>query len=66
MSTPAITPTPPHAPTAQSALGQVRSFAALMTGVPADRTTVTNYYEQSVYDPSDKKASDLVCFSGWP
>jgi sporulation protein YlmC with PRC-barrel domain len=34
--------------------------ARLMTSLPADSGTVTNYYKQSVYDPSDNKIGEIV------
>ena len=41
---------------AQSAPSQLGpSAAGLMAAMPADSTTVTNYYNQSVYDPSGTK-----------
>src|SRR5262245_62173271 len=39
-----------------SAPGQAR----LMTSLPADSGTVTNYYKQNVYDPSDNKIGEIV------
>jgi len=39
-----------------SAPGQAR----LMTSLPADSGTVTNYYKQTVYDPSDNKIGEIV------
>jgi len=46
-------------PMAQSAPSQVGPPARLMTTVPANGTTVTNYYKQSVYDPSGNKVGDI-------
>ena len=34
--------------------------ARLLTSVPADSGTVTNYYKQNVYDPSDNKIGEIV------
>jgi hypothetical protein len=34
--------------------------ARLMTSLPADSGTVTNYYKQNVYDPSDNKIGEIV------
>jgi PRC-barrel domain len=31
-----------------------------MTSLPADSGTVTNYYKQNVYDPSDNKIGEIV------
>jgi sporulation protein YlmC with PRC-barrel domain len=58
-----ITQPPPKAPMAQSAPKQMGPSAHLRTAVPANGTTVTNYYKQSVYDPSGNKVgavSDLI------
>ena len=33
--------------------------ATIMTTLPADASTVTNFYKQSVYDPSDNKIGDV-------
>ena len=33
--------------------------ARLMTTLPADSGTVTNYYKQNVYDPSDNKIGEI-------
>jgi len=49
----------PKAPTAQSAPRAMGPSARLMTAVPANGTTVTNYYKKSVYDPSDNKVGDV-------
>jgi hypothetical protein len=37
-----------------------QSTSGLMTSIPADATTVTNYYKQNVYDPSDNKIGDIT------
>jgi sporulation protein YlmC with PRC-barrel domain len=61
-STPMTQPAP-KAPMAQSAPSQMGPSAHLMMAVPANGTTVTNYYKQSVYDPSGNKVgaiSDLI------
>jgi sporulation protein YlmC with PRC-barrel domain len=34
--------------------------AQTMTSVPADATTVTNWYKQNVYDPSDNKIGEIA------
>jgi sporulation protein YlmC with PRC-barrel domain len=34
--------------------------ARLMTSLPAGSGTVTNYYKQNVYDPSDNKIGEIV------
>ncbi|MGH6848201.1 MAG: PRC-barrel domain-containing protein [Methylocella sp.] len=36
------------------------SPAMLMTTVPGDCVTVTNYYKQKVYDPSDHKIGEIA------
>jgi PRC-barrel domain len=48
------------APTAHSAASKRGPSARFTPTVPADATTVTNYYKQSVYDPSDNKVGDIV------
>jgi sporulation protein YlmC with PRC-barrel domain len=66
MSTAAIAQSPnapmaqpaPRAPMAQSAPTQ-GPFARLMTAVPTSGTTVSNYYKQSVFDPSGNKVGDV-------
>ena len=47
------------APMAQSAPSQPGPSARFMTAVPVNGTTVTNYYKQSVYDPSGNKVGDV-------
>jgi sporulation protein YlmC with PRC-barrel domain len=67
MSTAAIAQSPnapmtqpaPKSPMAQSAPSQVGPSAHLMTTMPANGTTVTNYYKQNVYDPSGNKVGDI-------
>jgi hypothetical protein len=44
---------------AQSVPSRVGPSARLMTTVPTDGATVTNYYKQSVYDPSGNKVGDV-------
>jgi sporulation protein YlmC with PRC-barrel domain len=34
--------------------------AQIMTSIPQDSLTVTNWYKQSVYDPSDNKIGEIV------
>jgi sporulation protein YlmC with PRC-barrel domain len=34
--------------------------AQIMTSVPANSSTVTNWYKQSVYDPSDNKIGEVM------
>jgi hypothetical protein len=67
MSTAAIAQSPnapmtqpaPGAPMAQSTPGQMGPSVRLMTAIPTNGTTVTNYYKQNVYDPSDNKVGDV-------
>jgi hypothetical protein len=37
-------------------------MARLMTSLPADSGTVTNYYKQNVYDPSDNKIGEMSTY----
>jgi hypothetical protein len=48
------------APMAQSAPGKMGPSARFITMVPADTTTVANYYKQSVYDQSDNKVGEIL------
>jgi hypothetical protein len=48
------------AATALAAPGKIGPPARFITAVPADATTVANYYKQSVYDSSDNKIGDVV------
>ena len=34
--------------------------AAVLTAIPSNATTVTNYYKQNVYDPSESKIGEIV------
>jgi hypothetical protein len=34
--------------------------AAVLTTIPSNATTVTNYYKQNVYDPSESKIGEIV------
>jgi sporulation protein YlmC with PRC-barrel domain len=43
-------------PAAQSAPG---SEVNIMTSLPADAMTVTNFYKQNVYDPGDNKTGEI-------
>jgi sporulation protein YlmC with PRC-barrel domain len=49
----------PRAPMTQSAPREMGPPARLMTAVPANGTTVTNYYKQSVYDTTGNKVGDV-------
>jgi hypothetical protein len=66
MSTAAMaqsTTAPMTPPMAHSVPGQAGSSARVMSSIPANGTTVTNYYKQTVYDPSGNKVgavSDLI------
>ena len=42
-----------------AAIAQERS-TNLLTAVPENATTVTSYYKQSVYDPSDSKIGEVM------
>ncbi len=58
-----MTQPPPKPPMAQAVPSQVGPSVHFMTAVPANGTTVTNYYKQSVYGPTDNKVgevSDLI------
>jgi sporulation protein YlmC with PRC-barrel domain len=48
------------APMAQSAPSKMGLSARFIPTLPADSTTVTNYYKQNVYDPSNNKIGDIV------
>jgi hypothetical protein len=45
---------------AQSAPSKVGPSARFMPTMPADATTVTNYYKRSVYDPSNNKIGEIL------
>src|SRR4051812_32235056 len=49
--------TPQQAPQPQSPTG---SAAQIMTSIPASSMTVTHWYKQNVYDPSDNKIGEIV------
>ena len=34
--------------------------SSVLTALPSNATTVTNYYKQNVYDPSDSKIGEIV------
>jgi sporulation protein YlmC with PRC-barrel domain len=50
----AQSPTPPVAPR------MAAPAARVLTNVPADRLTVTHWYKQNVYDPSDSKIGEIM------
>ncbi|HLH96025.1 MAG TPA: PRC-barrel domain-containing protein [Xanthobacteraceae bacterium] len=45
--------------TTQTPVTSAGGGAKIMTTLPADATTITNFYKQSVYDPSDNKIGDI-------
>ena len=51
----AQSPAPPVAPRADPA-----PAVRIMTNVPADTQTVTRWYKQNVYDPSDSKIGEIM------
>ena len=46
-----------QAPAPRQSLGPA---AQIMTGAPSDSATVTHWYKQSVYDPSDSKIGEIM------
>jgi sporulation protein YlmC with PRC-barrel domain len=52
-------PLSPPASTQQTGMSP-SSTATLMATVPGDCVTVTNYYKQNVYDPSDSKIGEIA------
>jgi sporulation protein YlmC with PRC-barrel domain len=38
----------------------VTARSSVLTAIPSNSTTVTNYYKQNVYDPSDAKIGEIV------
>ena len=49
----------PMAPMAQSAPSQMVASTRFMATIPAEDTTVINYYKQNVNDPIDNKIGDV-------
>jgi len=45
---------------AQSQQPQAGPQARVLTSIPADSATVTHWYKQNVYDPSDKKIGEIM------
>jgi sporulation protein YlmC with PRC-barrel domain len=45
---------------AATATGVATAQAHVLTAIPSNATTVTNYYKQNVYDPSDSKIGEIV------
>src|ERR1035438_723602 len=39
---------------------QVTGQAQVLTAIPSNTTTVTNYYKQNVYDPSESKIGEII------
>jgi hypothetical protein len=54
-------PAPSTSPSAQRTepMAKPATSAKVMTSVPSDTMTVTNYYKQAVYDPSDNKIGEV-------
>jgi hypothetical protein len=50
------------APMPQSAAGKMGHSARFIPTMPADVTTVTNFFKQSVYDPSNNKIGHILDF----
>ena len=42
------------------AIADTMSNARMLREMPADSMTVTDWYKQSVYDPSDKKIGEVM------
>jgi hypothetical protein len=38
----------------------VTARSSVLTAIPSNATTVTNYYKQNVYDPSDSRIGEIV------
>ena len=38
----------------------VTARSSVLTAIPSNATTVTNYYKQNVYDPSDSKIGEII------
>jgi sporulation protein YlmC with PRC-barrel domain len=49
-----------HAQQATTSTGTVTVQGQVLNTLPADSTTVTNYYKQNVYDPSDAKIGEIT------
>jgi len=52
-----VTPAPTPAPQATTPSG---NNAEILTTIPADSNTVTHWYKQNVYDPSDNKIGEIM------
>ena len=44
----------------RTAMTSAMSDEALMTTMPADAVTVTDWYKQNVYDPAENKIGEIV------
>jgi sporulation protein YlmC with PRC-barrel domain len=44
----------------QPTTADVTARSSVLTAIPSNSTTVTNYYKQNVYDPSDAKIGEIV------
>jgi sporulation protein YlmC with PRC-barrel domain len=53
-------PSAPPVPTAPVPNAPAMSNAQVQTAIPANSVTVTNWYKQSVYDPSDSKIGEIM------
>jgi sporulation protein YlmC with PRC-barrel domain len=53
----AQTPAPAPAPTTRAAPGPT---AQIHTALPAESVTVTHWYKQNIYDPSDNKIGEIM------
>jgi hypothetical protein len=45
---------------ATTTTGVATGQAHVLTAIPSNATTVTNYYKQNVYDPSDSKIGEII------
>jgi sporulation protein YlmC with PRC-barrel domain len=60
ISTAVMAQSTPPAPSGQAVQPAAGAGVKIMNALPADATTVTNFYKQSVYDPSDNKIGDVA------
>ena len=56
----ALATTTANAQTPQSAPRQSGPAAQILTSIPANSATVTHWYKQNVYDPSDNKIGEIM------
>jgi PRC-barrel domain len=49
-----------YAQQAATTTGVATARAQVLTAIPSTATTVTNYYKQNLYDPSDTKIGEIV------